>query len=79
MSCSPMSYRLPATGFGFWLMGKLGRAWVGAWHGAWVGGGVCEGDDVWWGWDNCMCIQKRSPKNNEMNSNVKRPLREQKS
>ena len=20
---------------GFWLMGKLGRAWVGAWFGAW--------------------------------------------
>ena len=30
-------------GFGFWLTGKLGRAWVvhGSVHGAgWVGGGV---------------------------------------
>ena len=24
---------------GFWLMGKLGHAWVGGWHLAWVHGG----------------------------------------
>ena len=23
-------------GFGFWLTGKLGRAWVGTWVGGWV-------------------------------------------
>ena len=31
-------------GFGIWLTGKLGRAWVGAWRGAWVLGMVS-------GWD----------------------------
>ena len=31
-------------GLGIWLMGKLGRAWVGAWYGAWVHGG--GGDEV---------------------------------
>ena len=42
----PMSYRLGGVKLGYFLMGKLGRAWVGAlvgaWHGAWVHGG----DDV---------------------------------
>ena len=27
---------------GYFLIGKLGRAWVGAWVGAWV-----HGDDAW--------------------------------
>ena len=38
VSCSPVPYRLGGVGFGFWLTGKLGRAWVGAWHGVWVHG-----------------------------------------
>ena len=38
VSCSPMSYRLGRVGFGFWLTGKLGRAWV--WFCAWVVGGL---------------------------------------
>ena len=35
VSCSPLSYRLPAMGFGIWLTDKLGCAWVSAWvvHG----------------------------------------------
>ena len=38
------------VGFGFWLTGRLGRAWVGAWRGAWVvhGIGVC------WTWGVCL-------------------------
>ena len=43
VSCSPNGYRLGGVKFGFWLTGKLGRAWVVAWvHG---------GDVVmmWWG------------------------------
>ena len=39
VSCSLNAYRLPATGFGLGLTGKLGRAWVGAWGGAWRGVG----------------------------------------
>ena len=35
VSSSPSVYRLPATGIGFWFMGKVGCAWVGAWVGAW--------------------------------------------
>ena len=27
VSCSPVAYRLGGAGFGFWLTGKLGRAW----------------------------------------------------
>ena len=40
VSCSSMFYRLPATGFQFWLMGKLGHAWVVDGIGAWMDGGV---------------------------------------
>ena len=32
VSCSSVTARLGGIGFGIWLMGKLGRAWVGAWH-----------------------------------------------
>ena len=35
VSCSPDSYLLGGIGLGFWVMGKPGRAWVGAWVGAW--------------------------------------------
>ena len=45
VSCSPDVYRLGGVGLGFWLTGKLGRAWVGSWHGAWVHGWV-----MWWSW-----------------------------
>ena len=31
VSCSPTWCRLGGAGLGFWLTGKLGRAWVGAW------------------------------------------------
>ena len=34
VSCSPDAYRLGGVGFGFWLTGKLGHAWVGAWVSA---------------------------------------------
>ena len=41
VSFSPDAYRLGGVKIGFWLTGKLGRAWVdawcGAWHGAWCG------------------------------------------
>ena len=30
VSCSPVGYRLGGVKMGFWLTGKLGRAWVGA-------------------------------------------------
>ena len=40
VSCSLDTLRLGGVGFVFWLMGKLGRAWVGAWRGAWVHGMV---------------------------------------
>ena len=49
VSCSLNAPRLPATGFGLGLMGKLGHAWVGAWvvhgmvHGEWCGGGGLVG------------------------------------
>ena len=36
--CIPVPYILGGVRFGFWLMGKLGRAWVGAWHDAWMCG-----------------------------------------
>ena len=54
VSCSLNVSRLGGVKMGFWLTGKLGRAWVGTWHGAWMVVVV-----VWivsWGWDNCMCI-----------------------
>ena len=40
--CSPFRYVSGGVGFGGWLTGKLGHAWVGAWHlhGCMVGGGV---------------------------------------
>ena len=38
-------YSSAGMGLGFWLMGQLGRAWVGAWGGAWVDGWVM----MWWG------------------------------
>ena len=50
------------------MTGKLGRAWVSAWHDAWVVHGMMHGcmgacvvlvvilGDVWWGWENCMCV-----------------------
>ena len=46
-----MSYRLGGVKLGYFLMGKLGRAWVGAlvgaWHGAWVHGGDDVGLMMW--------------------------------
>ena len=62
-TCRPMSYRLPATRFGFWLKGKLGRAWVGALvvhgmvHGV-VYGCMVAVDVMMWGggWEKCMGI-----------------------
>ena len=36
-----MSYMLGGHGFGFRVMGKLGRAWDGACVSAWI--------DAWWG------------------------------
>ena len=47
ISCSAMSYRLGRVGFGFWLTGKLGCAWIGAWFGAWDGAALDgEGGEV---------------------------------
>ena len=46
VSCSPDAFRLGGVGFGFWLTGKLGPAWVSAWvvHGiSEVGLGGWEG------------------------------------
>ena len=40
VSCSLSVPRLGGVKFGFWLTGKLGRAWVGAWVGAWRGAWV---------------------------------------
>ena len=37
VSCSPMTLSSVGAGFGFWLTGKLGRAWVGALVGVRVG------------------------------------------
>ena len=31
VSCGPVTARLGGAGFGFWLTGKLCRAWFGAW------------------------------------------------
>ena len=55
--CSPFPYVSGGVGFGGWLTGKLGHAWVGAWPWcmafAWVHG-------WWWccydvvGWDNIV-------------------------
>ena len=36
VSCRAVTIKLGGVGFGFWLMGKLGRAWYGALRGAWV-------------------------------------------
>ena len=36
LSCSLTGPRLGGAGLGFWLMGKLGRAWVGAWVPGWL-------------------------------------------
>ena len=47
VSCSADTVRLCGVGFGFWLMGKLGRARVGACVGAWVYGGAWLGDVLW--------------------------------
>ena len=33
LSCSPAPYYPAGVRLGFWLTGKLGRAWVGAWVG----------------------------------------------
>ena len=43
VSCSPVTPMLGGVGFGFWLTGKPGRAWVGALVGAWHLdlGGLC--------------------------------------
>ena len=50
LSCSPVPYRFSGAGFGVWLTGKLGSAWVGAWRGAWCWCRVwCIG--AWW----CLC------------------------
>ena len=38
VSCSANVAWLAGTGLGFWLTGKLGRAWVGAWVSVWVVG-----------------------------------------
>ena len=46
--CSPDGAMLGGAGLVFFLIGWLGRAWVGAWHGAWVG------DVVW------MCLSHLS-------------------
>ena len=35
VSCSPVPYRFGGVGFGFWLTGKLGRAWHWCMGGAW--------------------------------------------
>ena len=46
VKCSPVTPRLGGVNNGFWLMGKLDRAWVGEWvHGVvrmwwWWGGGL---------------------------------------
>ena len=38
VSCSPSASPTAGTGLGFWLTGKLGRAWD-CMGGAWVAGG----------------------------------------
>ena len=55
VSCSHDAYWLGGVGMRIWLMGKLGRAcvgaWVGAWYGAWHGAWVHGGGGVvimWW-------------------------------
>ena len=40
VSCSLNGYYGAGVGFGIWLMGKLGRVWVGAWVSAWCMGSV---------------------------------------
>ena len=40
VSCSPDAYRFGGVGFGFWLTGKLGRAWHRCMDGAWVHGSL---------------------------------------
>ena len=51
VSCSLSAYRLGGVKLGFWLTGRLGRAWVGAWvvHGCVLPGlvklGLGEGLD----------------------------------
>ena len=45
VSCSSDAYRLGGVKIGLGLMGKLGRAWVGAWVGTWLYGWV-HGFDV---------------------------------
>ena len=53
ISCSPDVSRFGGAGLGFWLTGKLGRAWVGAWVGAWM---------VWcWGVHNLPINQNPNP------------------
>ena len=49
-ACNLDAPRFPATGFALGLMGKLGRAWVGAWlvHGCCMG---CAWHGVMW----CLC------------------------
>ena len=37
VSCSSDTPGSAGAGFGFGMMGQLGRAWVGAWCGAWRG------------------------------------------
>ena len=39
VSCSLNGAMLGGVGFGFWLTGKLGRAWYRCMCGAWHGGG----------------------------------------
>ena len=56
VSCSADTVRLGGVGFGFWLTGKLGHAWVSAWveHGIVCGlvrldlgvGGGLDGDGM---------------------------------
>ena len=36
VSCSHILYRLGGVKMGLGLMGKLGRAWIGAWVSAWA-------------------------------------------
>ena len=58
VSCSSVRYSTGGVGFGFWLTGKLGRAWVGAWmvhgmvHGWWWWWVLMM---MMWGWANA-CV-----------------------
>ena len=40
VSCSSNGARVDGVRFGFWLTGKLGRAWHGCMGGAWVHGSL---------------------------------------